>query len=110
MPYAALIGRVVEHHRAQLGAHQESIARALGISQSAYSRLEKGQSAMSVTQLRIIAEQLGTTPADLLQHTDEYANQLRAQGVEITDDKPDSTAGVLIALGILAALIAAASS
>jgi transcriptional regulator with XRE-family HTH domain len=109
MPYAALIGRIVEHRRTQLRIRQEQIAQALGISQSAYSRLEKGQSAMSVTQLRIVASQLNTTPPDILDQTERYATQLRAQNVEVTDEKPDSNGGVLIALAILAALIAAAS-
>jgi transcriptional regulator with XRE-family HTH domain len=108
--YARLVGRIVEHHRARLRIHQEAMARALEISQSAYSRLEQGQSAMSVTQLRIIAERLGTTPDFLLQHTAQYAVQLRAQGVIVTDQKQVSPAGVLIALGILAALFAAANS
>lgn len=65
---------------------------------------------MSVTQLRIVAEHLRTTPADLLHSAEQYAIQLRSQGVEITDEKPDATAGVLLALAILAALIAAGSS
>jgi len=109
--YATLVGRIVEHHRRQAQMHQEAMARALGISQSAYSRLEQGQSAMSVTQLRLIADHLGTTPDFLLQHTRQYADQLRAQGVVITDNKQESPAGgVLIALGILAALFAAANS
>lgn len=108
--YALLVGRIVEHHRKQMGIHQEHVAQALGISQSAYSRLEQGQSGMSVTQLRMIAERLGTTPVVLLRDAEQYANQLRAQGVTVTDEKHDAAAGVLIALGILAALIAAANS
>lgn len=107
--YAMLVGRIVEHHRRRLNIHQEQMAQALGTSQSAYSRLEQGQSGMSVTQLRMIADKLETTPTALLQHAEQYADQLRRQGVTITDEKPDSTGGVLIALGILAALIAAAS-
>jgi transcriptional regulator with XRE-family HTH domain len=110
MSYGRLVGSVVEHFRTQLGFHQEAMAQALGISQSAYSRLELGHSAMSVTQLRAIAEKLGTSPDTLLQHTAEYGKRLRAQGVTVTDEKPDSAAGVLIALGILAALFAAANS
>ncbi len=86
------------------------MARGLGISQSAYSRLEQGQSAMSVTQLRMIAEKLGTTPDFLLHHTTRYASQLRVQGVTVNDEKQTSAAGVLIALGILAALFASAST
>ncbi|HEV2174699.1 MAG TPA: helix-turn-helix transcriptional regulator, partial [Nitrospira sp.] len=97
--YATLVGRIVEHHRARLRIHQQAMAQALEISQSAYSRLEQGQSAMSVTQLRLIAERLSTTPDFLLQHTSQYAAQMRAQGVTVTDDKQGSAAGVLIALG-----------
>jgi transcriptional regulator with XRE-family HTH domain len=108
--YATLVGRIVEHHRRHARIHQEKMARALGISQSAYSRLEQGQSAMSITQLRMISEKLSTTPDSLLHHTAQYASQLRMQGVTVTDDKQVSAAGVLIALGILAALFAAASS
>ena len=65
---------------------------------------------MSVTQLRLIAERLSATPEQLLRHTAQYASQLRAQGVDVIDEKPSSAAGVLIALGILAALFAAGSS
>ena len=108
--YGRLVGRIVEHLRTQQGLHQTAIAKSLGISQSAYSRLELGQSGMSVTQLRTIAEKLRTTPDSLLHYATLYANQLRAQGVTVTDDKVESAASVLIALGILAALIAAASS
>jgi len=110
LTYTTLVGRVVEHHRKQRGIHQEAMAQSIGISQSAYSRLELGHTAMTVTQLRLIAEGLSTTPERLLRHTAQYAGQLRAQGVDVTDEKPNSAAGVLIALGILAALIAAGSS
>ncbi len=110
LTYATLVGRIVEHHRRQQGIHQEAMAQSIGISQSAYSRLEKGQTAMSVTQLRLIAEELSTTPDRLLRDSAQYASRLRAQGVDVTDEKPNSAAGVLIALGILAALLAAGSS
>jgi DNA-binding XRE family transcriptional regulator len=111
LTYAMLVGRIVEHHRTHrpVQIHQLQMAQALGISQSAYSRLEQGQSGMSVTQLRMIAEQLGTTSDVLLHQTEQYARRLRQQGVSVTDDKQGSPAGVLIALGILVALIAAAN-
>jgi len=108
--FARVIGAVVEHHRKSRSMTQEAMARALGISQSAYSRLEQGQSAMNVTQLRAVAAQLNLSSDALMQHAEGYAAQLQQQGVTITDEKPDSAAGVLIALGILAALVAAAKS
>lgn len=82
----------------------------MGVSQSAYSRLEQGQSAMSVVQLRAIAVQLGLTPDAIVRDAEGYAAQLQQHGVRITDATPDSAAGVLIALGILAALVAATTS
>ena len=58
----------------------------------------------------MIAEKLRASPNLLLHHTERYADKLRAQGVTVTDEKQESAAGVLIALEILSALFAAASS
>lgn len=110
IPYARVLGAVVEHHRKRRSITQEAIAQAMGVSQSAYSRLEQGQSAMSVVQLRTVAAQLGLTPDEIVRDAEGYATQLQQQGVRITDAMPDSAAGVLIALGILAALVAATKS
>ncbi len=105
--YGELLGKIIDYRRKQLGLLQAPFAEALGITQSGYSRLEKGQSAMSVVQLQIVARLLRCTPANLLADADRYAVQLRAQGAEIVTDKQNSSAaGLLIALGILAALLA----
>jgi len=102
---------VIEHHRTQRKVQQEQIATSLGITQSAYSKLEKGQSAISVMQLNTVAAGLQMQSATILQGAERYAAHLRQQGVEITNEKQDSSAaGLLIALGLLAALIAAAGS
>jgi transcriptional regulator with XRE-family HTH domain len=110
IPYARVLGAVVEHHRKRLLITQEAMAKAIGVSQSAYSRLVQGQSAMSVVQLRAISAQLGLPPEAIVHNAEGYAAQLQQQGVSVTDKRPDSAAGVLIALGILAALVAAAKS
>ncbi|MSQ91423.1 MAG: XRE family transcriptional regulator [Gammaproteobacteria bacterium] len=105
--YPALVGRIIEYRRKQLNVHQESIAAVLDITQSAYSRLEKGLSAMTVAQLQLVAAHLRTTPANILQATERYAGKFRAQGGEIVAEKQDSSAaGLLVALGILAAILA----
>ena len=111
IPYGAILGRVIGHHRDLRHITQETLASVLGISQSAYSRLEKGHSGMTVAQLNAIAPHLGMTAGQLLQATEGYAAHLRAGGTEITDQKPEASAApaLLIALGILAALIAAQS-
>ena len=87
------------------------MASTLRVTQSAYSKLEKGQSSITVVQLNAVAARLKVPSATLLQDTERYAVRLRQQGVEITDEKQDSSAaGLLVALGLLAALIAAAGN
>jgi transcriptional regulator with XRE-family HTH domain len=104
----ALFGRVVEHHRKRAHIDQAVVAAALGVTQSAYSRLEWGQSGMTVTQLWKVAACLGLPPSRLILDVERYADRLRQQGVEIVEGKA-AAAGLLIGLGILAALIAVAN-
>lgn len=106
--YGALIGKIVLHHRKLRGIDQAAVAAALGVTQSAYSKLELGQTSMTVTQLRMIAESLGLAPQDLLGEVEMHATHLRAQGVEVKNEREVSPAGLLVGLGILAALLAAA--
>jgi transcriptional regulator with XRE-family HTH domain len=107
--YGAVLGYVIAAKRQSLeGVHQKSLADALGITQSAYSRLESGQSAVNPGQLRRIAICLKTTPGELVKQTDAYIENLTNQGVEVTDQKPDNIGGMLIGLGILAAILATA--
>ncbi len=64
---------------------------------------------MTINQLRAIAERLRTTPATILADTETYAAALRVQGVEIRDGKKEEfpVGAILLALGLLAALLAA---
>lgn len=106
--YDELLGRIIEHRRKGLELLQGPFAEALGVTQSAYSRLEKGQSAMTVTQLRTIAPLLRMTAGQLLNEADSYAALFQRQGGELTAEKQESSsAGLLVAFGVLAALLAA---
>ncbi len=105
--YTAVVGGVIERLRTQRGMNQNMVAAALGIGQPAYSKLENGESTMSIAQLRVVAERLGTSPWMVLREADMLTQQLLAQGVEIKNEKEASTGAILIGLGILAALLAA---
>lgn len=107
IPYTALIGQVLLGHRGRNGLHQNDLAAALGVSQSAYSRIEQGDTTVSISQLRVIARRLGIPPGDLLREADGLAERLRMQGVEVSDEKGVHPAAVMIGLGILAAILAA---
>lgn len=107
VPYTALLGRILQHHRDIRRLNQSDVASVLRISQSAYSRIEQGDTTISVAQLRLIARQLGLAPWQVLQEADSLAARLGKQGVEVSDEKEVSPAAVMIGLGILAALMMA---
>jgi len=81
------------------------MAAAIGLSQSAYSRLESGDSVMNVAQLRNVAAQLGVPPNQLIHTADAYESELRKQGVNVISEKADDAAALVIGLGLLAALL-----
>lgn len=105
--YGALVGQVILRERKRRKLEQTVLAGALGVSQSAYSRLEQGESSMSLGQLRTIASTLGLTPGQLLHETDKLAILLESRGAVVTDEKKVEPGAALLALGILVALIAA---
>lgn len=104
--YTAVVGGVIARLRGRR-LTQDQLGDALGIGQSAYSRLESGETTMTIAQLRAIAGQLRTSPNRILQEADMLVERLRAQGVEIKNEKGISPGAILIGLGILAALLAA---
>ena len=106
MSYGVLVGKVLNRHRSLRQIDQAQIAQALGITQSAYSRIEKGQSGASISQLRTIAAQFDQSPSEILGEADELASKLLRQGVEIKDKEDISPAEVLVGLGVLAAIFA----
>jgi transcriptional regulator with XRE-family HTH domain len=105
--YGALVGQVILRRRKLAKLDQSALAEALGISQSAYSRLEKGESSMTLPQLRSIALRLGCSSTDLIRDADQLETHLQISGVTVTEQKDDQPGAILLALGILAALIAA---
>lgn len=102
--YPTLVGRLLVQRREQLGLKQGALAEAIGLSQSAYSRLESGDSVLNLSQLRNVCAQLGLSPAQVLHAAEQYEHQLRRQGVEVVAEKPINPAAIAIGLGLLAAL------
>lgn len=104
--YPTLVGQVILKHRKSLGIDQSAMAQALGITQPAYSRLEQGNSVLSITQLRTIAHVLKFKPGSLMREVDQLEDRMISEGVAITEEKGIEPGAILIGLGILAALIA----
>jgi transcriptional regulator with XRE-family HTH domain len=110
VPYSVVVGRVLQQRRTHFGLQQNDLAAAMRITQSAYSRLESGDTALSITQLRIAGAMFNTSAAEILASADQYANYLQLQGVQISDEKKDNSVAVLIGLGLLAAAVVALGS
>lgn len=106
--YPALVGKILAQQRESRGIKQGDFAAFIGLSQSAYSRLEAGESVLNLSQLRNAAAHLGLTPAQVLHRADQYEALLRQQGVDVLSEKPDNPAAVAIGLGLLAALLISA--
>ena len=109
VPYTALVGQVVANQRERLRLQQGALAAALGLSQSAYSRIETGDTTMSMSQLNALSQHLRILPSEILRRADALVIQLQAQGVEIISERPTDRAPLLIGLGILAALMLSVS-
>ena len=105
MPYSALLGQLIKHNRVAKNADQLAMAAALGISQSAYSRIESGDTNMNVWQLRTCAELLGMTLSQLIAQVEVREHQLSEQGVTVVAEKRSNPAAALIGIAILAALL-----
>ncbi|WP_081073477.1 helix-turn-helix domain-containing protein [Burkholderia stagnalis] len=103
--YSALVGKLLVQRREQIGLKQGELAAALGLSQSAYSRLESGESVLNISQLRRVCGLLHTTSAEVLQEADAYEARLISEGVEVITEKPLNPAAIAIGLGLLAALL-----
>jgi transcriptional regulator with XRE-family HTH domain len=110
MPYNVLLGKILQRQREVIGKSQSEIAEATGFTQSAYSRIESGQTVLTISSLRTIAETLALKADEVIKEADRLAKELESQGVSVPVEKPESSdnakAGLLIGLGILLILLA----
>lgn len=114
--YTALVGAVITDLRNQKVISQGDLAKGVGMSQSAWSRIEKGGAVMSVDQLARAAKKLGVLPGEILARADNTARQMQAQGFEVSYEKPqrspesgDNSGLLFLGGAALAALIYAAN-
>ncbi len=86
--YSAIVGRVLAMQRQKCQLEQANLASALGITQSTWSRIESGESALTVEQLGLAAGALGTSPAEILRSVDHAVAGLRQRGVNVQHGSP----------------------
>lgn len=111
--YAAIVGRVLVLEREEMQLEQSTVAKHMGLSQSSWSRIERGDSIINVEQLHTVAAYLKTTAHDILQKADEAAQTLQERAVNVQtakDIKKGNGAIALIGIAALTALVLAAIS
>lgn len=104
--YPAILGRILEYFRKDIGLDQKDVADRLGITQSAWSRIERGQSGISMEQLLKVSEILGTQPHKIIADTDKASSKLEQDGITVHPNvisKPNNTMAMLglAALGLM---------
>jgi transcriptional regulator with XRE-family HTH domain len=107
--YQAIIGRVIVKIRKALNVEQSALAENVGVTQSTWSRIERGDSAFTVEQLAKAADYLRINSSTILSETECAINSLKKQGVQIqygkiSENKNLST-GAAIGIAALGALV-----
>lgn len=109
--YQAVLGRVIVKLRKELGSDQLLLASAVGVTQSTWSRIERGESSFSIGQLAKASEHLQVNPSTVLLEVESAIKELKNQGViiKITSAQDNkSKAGIaMIGAAALGALIGA---
>jgi transcriptional regulator with XRE-family HTH domain len=108
--YAAVLGRVLVARREDHNWDQGDFARMLDLSQSAWSRIERGEAILSFDQLIKAAENLKTPPSEIVAEVERIAARLRTEGIAVQTGRaiPSETSGLaLIAAAALGAVIGA---
>ena len=109
--YPALVGNVLAQLRAQHGLHQGNLAAATGVTQATWSRIENGQTNITVEHLSVAARAFGRSPGEILSLADHTATMMQFSGVEVVpkrDDEKLKSALILIGAIALTAFVTAA--
>lgn len=110
--YQSVIGRIIVKFRKALNIDQSVLAASVGITQSTWTRIERGESPLTVDQLARASESLMVHPSNILLEAERAIGELRKQGVIIRTDKTETKnknkAMAMIGAAAIGALIVAA--
>lgn len=79
----AVLGAVIASLRNTAGLKQSDLGEIAGVGPSTWSRIEKGESGLSIDQLRLIARALGYTPGEILNMAEAAEVEAQAKGIEV---------------------------
>jgi transcriptional regulator with XRE-family HTH domain len=111
--YLAVVGQILAQRRRDVGLQQSEVAGHMDLSQSAWSRIERGEAAISVDQLRRAASVLGVSGAQIIADADRAVMQLECRGIVVAPGRalPREASGLALVSAIaLSALVLGALS
>lgn len=100
--YPAILGRILEHLRKDAGYDQGELADKLGLTQSAWSRIERGQSGLSMEQLVKVSNVLNTKPHNIIADADYATEKLKNDGVTVHPNILTNSDKIIAALSLAA--------
>ncbi|MCI1047793.1 helix-turn-helix domain-containing protein [Caballeronia zhejiangensis] len=83
----SVIGLILEAARKERGLSQGEIAPSVGVAVSTWSRIENGESALTVEQLAKAAQALQISSSSILRAAEEKLIDLQSRGVVISADR-----------------------
>ena len=108
--YSSILGQMIVQTRTQRALNQAEIASALGITQTAWSRIERGTTSITAEQLRNVAKLLECEPFEIMREADAAAKVVQDNGVALVppkdyDDLVKNGVMILIGAALGAALL-----
>jgi transcriptional regulator with XRE-family HTH domain len=99
--YPSIVGKVLTDLRSQRGMHQKDMASAVGITQATWSRIENGQTSVTLEHLRSAAKTMGMPPSQILAIADQTEVEAEFRGVSVVETKstPDIHPGLVLLAG-----------
>lgn len=95
----AVLGAVLVKLRTLQGMKQGDLAVAVGVGASTWSRIEKGESGLSIDQLRLAAKALGQTAGRILEMAEAAEQEAIKKGINVEPLGTSSKAFTNAALG-----------
>lgn len=99
--YPAIVGKVLTDLRSQQNVPQKDMANAVGITQATWSRIESGQTSVTLEHLRSAAQALNLSPSHILAIADQTEMEASFQGISIVETKtaPELHPGIVLLFG-----------
>ncbi len=95
LPYSAIVSRVATELRKARGLSQEELARTMGTTQSALSRVEQGDTVFNADHAIAFGLALGVLPHKIFAIADVAVAWLQRQDLQVASTKAEARATIL---------------